>query len=109
MKIRPSVAILTLTCLIASASSQSVKLDQGFLGLWNLDVAKSDFGSQAKPRMGQVNWGEHGWAFALVFANGEMFTDGVQTDHGCVYIGISSLSCRYELIAPRHVRLTMRE
>ena len=56
--------------------------------------------------MGQVQWGEHGWAFALVSSvNGQMFTNGVQTDHGCVYMGVSPLSCEYELITPRHVRL----
>ena len=110
MNIRRFLAIATLMCLLPSvAPSQNAKLDQSFFGLWNLDVGKSDFASQPKPRMGQVNWGEHGWTFALVFANGEMFTDGVQTDHGCVYIGVSPLSCEYELITPRHVHLTMKE
>jgi hypothetical protein len=59
--------------------------------------------------MGQVNWGEHGWSFALVLANGDMFTDGVQTDHDCIYIGVLPFSCGYEVITPRHVRLTMKD
>jgi hypothetical protein len=110
MRICRFLSVAVLMCVTCSgAHAQNVKLDEGFLGLWNLDVAKSDFASQPKPRMGQVNWGAHGWAFALVLANGEMFSDGVQTDSGCIYIGVSPLSCQYEIIAPRHVRLTMKD
>lgn len=91
-----------------AALAQPAKLDARFLGMWNLDVGKSDFAGQPKPKMGQVNWGEHGWAFTLVLANGELFTDGVETDHGCVYIGESPLSCEYEVVTPQHIRLTMK-
>ena len=76
---------------------------------WPLEVARSDFGGQHKPIMGQVDWGDHGWTFALVLSDGRMFTDGVATDQGCVYIGPSSLSCQYEVVTPRHVRITMKE
>ena len=31
------------------------------------------------------------------------------TDHGCTYIGASPLTCEYEILTPRHVRLTMKE
>lgn len=106
MKIRIFSAVFFVLTVLAHA--QQPRLDPGFYGIWNLDVAKSDFASQPKPKMGQVNWGEHGWAFALVLANGELFTDAVQTDHGCIYVG-PPLSCEYEVMSPRHVRLTMRE
>ncbi len=77
MNIRRFLAIATLMCLLPSvAPSQNAKLDQSFFGLWNLDVGKSDFASQPKPRMGQVNWGGHGWTFALVLANGEKWIRG---------------------------------
>ncbi len=108
MKVRIFLAIL-FCITTALAHAQHTKLDPGFYGLWNLDVAKSDFASQPKPKNGQVDWGEHGWAFALVLPNGELFTDAVQTDHGCVYIGAPPFSCEYEVATPRHVRLTMRE
>jgi hypothetical protein len=90
------------------ASGQQAKIDPAFFGLWNLEDARSDFGGQPKPKSGQVDWGEHGWAFALVLADGGMFTDGVATDQGCVYIGPSVLSCEYEVVTPRHVRITMK-
>jgi hypothetical protein len=110
MKSRLFSAIATLCCVTALlAHAEDAKLDAGFYGLWNLDVAKSDFASQPKPKMGQVDWGEHGWAFALVLPNGELFTDAVQTDHGCSYIGPPALSCEYEVVTPRHIRLTMRK
>ena len=56
-----------------------------------------------------MDWGEHGWTFALVLSDGRMFTDGVATDRGCVYIGPSALSCEYEVVTPRHVRTTRKE
>ncbi len=103
------LTIGTVMLLVAAAAlGQHPKIDPAFLGLWNLDVGKSDFAGKPQPKMGQVNWGEHGWAFALVLANGEMFTDGVGTDLGCTYIGVSPLSCEYEIISARHVRLTMK-
>lgn len=109
MMIRRALPVAVLICFVASAAyGQKTKLDPGFFGLWNLDVGKSDFASQPKPKMGQVNWGGHGWAFALVLANGEMFTDGVQTDRGCIYIGEAPLTCDYDVVSPRHVRLTMK-
>ena len=95
--------------LMPVTSSQPSKIDPSFFGFWQLDVAKSDFGGQSKPKSGQVNWGKHGWAFSLVFANGELFTDAAMTDHGCTYIGASDLTCEYEIVAPRHVRLRMKE
>jgi hypothetical protein len=102
------VSCLMLTFVVAG-SSRPAKIDPAFFGFWNLEVAKSDFGGQPPPKSGQVNWGEHGWAFTLVFANGELFTDAAMTDHGCIYIGVSHLTCEYEVVTPRHVRLTMRE
>ena len=110
MNIRRFLASAVMLFLIGSTTyGQNAKLDSRFLGLWDLDAVKSDFASQGKPKAGQVNWGEHGFSFALVFADGGMFTDGIQTDHGCVYIGVTPLSCTYEVVTPRHVRLTMKD
>jgi hypothetical protein len=90
------------------ASAQQPKIDPAFFGFWNLEVARSDFGGQPSPKSGQVDWGDHGWAFALVLADGGIFTDAVATDQGCAYIGPSVLSCEYEVVTPRHVRITMK-
>jgi hypothetical protein len=110
MNIRRFMRSAVIMCLMGSNTyGQNAKLDPGFWGLWNLEVAKSDFASQGKPKAGQVNWGVHGFSFALVFADGGVFTDGIQTDHGCVYIGVTPLSCKYEVVTPRHVRLTMKD
>jgi len=92
-----------------SSKRKSAQIDSGFLGNWRLDVSTSDFGPNPKPRMGQVNWGEHGWTLALVFADGQMFTDGIATDAACVYIGNLPLTCEYEVVTTRHVRLVMKE
>jgi hypothetical protein len=104
--------LLSFGCMVsiavAAASSQPSKIDPAFLGFWDLDVAKSEFAGQPKPKSGQVNWGEHGWAFALVLADGQLFTDAAMTDHGCIYVGKSRLTCEYEILTPRHVRLRIR-
>src|SRR5262245_33439415 len=94
--------------VVAVVSGQRSKIDPGFFGFWDLDVGKSDFAGLPKPKSGQVNWGQHGWAFTLVLANGRLFTDAAMTDQGCTYIGTSPLTCEYEILTPRHVRLTMR-
>lgn len=61
--------------------------------------------------MGFVNWGEHGWTFAIVTAEGRLYADAAETDHGCTFIGMApnDLSCTVEMVTPRHVRLTMKE
>jgi hypothetical protein len=92
----------TILLLAFSASSQQAKIDPAFFGFWNLEVSKSNFGGQPSPKSGQVDWGGHGWDFALVLADGGIGTDGVATDQGCVYIGPSVLSCEYEVVTPRH-------
>ncbi len=77
--------------------------------MWALNVQKSDFGGDPKPKAGQVNWTEHGWAFAIITADGGLYADGVVTDHGCSLIGVGGYSCTFEVVAPSHVRLTLRE
>src|ERR1700724_657860 len=73
----------------------SQQIAPAFQGFWTLNVEKSDFGSRPIPKMGLVNWGEHGWTFALVTADGRLFADGVSTDRGCALIGLSpNYSCQ---------------
>jgi hypothetical protein len=109
--IRRSLLAVGLLCLTIArfAPGQPPRVDHAFFGMWSLDVAQSDFAGRPKLKSGQVNWGEHGWAFALVFPDDTLFTDAVMTDHGCTYVGVSKLTCEYEIVAPRHVRLTMKE
>jgi hypothetical protein len=69
-----------------------------------------DFGGGPKPKMGLVNWTEHGWVVAILTANGELYSDGVITDHGCALIGIQSdLSCTFEVKTPKHVVFTLKQ
>jgi hypothetical protein len=106
---RPSwlmTAAITLCCTAPVAEAQ--QLDPALRGVWSLDVAKSDFGGEAAPKMGQVNWTEHGWVFVLLSADNHLYADGAVTDHGCTLIGVSSdFSCEVKVVSPRHVRLRL--
>ena len=109
MKTLAAIAAFSLV-LIAATPTLSQQIDPGFRGFWTLNVDKSDFGSRAKPKTGLVNWGEHGWTFAILTPDGRMYADAVQTDHGCTLIGVfTDFSCEVELVTPRHVRLTMKQ
>jgi len=99
---------MLLTALAASGQ----QIDPSFRGFWTLNVGKSDFGHRAKPKTGFVNWGEHGWAFAIVEADGRVYADAVNTSNGgCLFIGMApnDLSCVVEAVTPRHVRLTVKQ
>jgi hypothetical protein len=89
----------------------SQQIDPAFRGFWILNVEKSDFGDRAKPKTGFVNWGEHGWTFAIVQGDSRVYADAVETSHGCTFIGMApnDLSCAVEVVTPRHVRLTMKQ
>jgi len=99
-----------IAMLISAKTGHSQQFDSGFKGFWALNVEKSDFGNRPKAKAGFVNWGEHGWTFAVVSADGKLYADAVQTDKGCVFIGLApaDLSCQVAIIAPKHVRLTMK-
>lgn len=90
----------------SAASSQ-----QAFRGFWRLNAEKSDFGDRPKPKTGFVNWGENGWTFAIVQADGRVYADAVETSHGYMFIGMApnDLSCEVEVVTPRHVRLTVKQ
>jgi len=104
-------AAFALTSCAAQISTQQTSLDPKMYGVWELDVAHSTFGGQEPPpTSGQVNWTEHGLAFAITFPSGGLFTDAMSTDHGCTYIGVSvGLSCEVTNISPRHMRFWLRE
>jgi hypothetical protein len=95
----------------AKADSANQQIAPEFRGFWTLRVEKSDFGDRPKPKTGFVNWGEHGWTFAIVQADGRVYADAVETSQGCTFIGMAGndLSCTVEMVTPRHVRLTMKQ
>jgi hypothetical protein len=102
--------IIAITLLLTSAAASGQQIDPALRGVWKLNVAKSDFGPWPKPKMGQVNWTEHGWVFALVTADGRMYADGAMTDRGCTLIGVpGDYSCEVKVVTPRRVHLTLRQ
>jgi hypothetical protein len=109
MKSRLFLLILT-TVLLTTASALGQQIDPAFRGFWTLNIEKSDFAGRPAPKMGQVNWGEHGWTFALVNAEGRLYADGVATDSGCTLIGVSpNHSFEVEVVTPRHLRFTLKQ
>ena len=96
--------------LLLAATAVAQNTDRAFLGSWTLNVAKSDLGERAKPKMGHVNWGEHGWTLAIVGANGELYAEAVSTDGDCTLIGVfPKQSCEIEIVTSQHVRFTIKE
>jgi hypothetical protein len=101
---------ILITVLLTVTTALSQQIDPGLRGFWTLNVEKSDFGARPKPKMGFVNWGEHGWTFAIVTADGRLYADAVSTDSGCALIGVfTNYSCQIEFVTPRHVRFTLRQ
>jgi quercetin dioxygenase-like cupin family protein len=97
---------------VRQASGASHQIAPEFRGFWTLNVEKSDFGDRRpKPKTGFVNWGEHGWTFAIVQADGRAYADAVETSQGCTFIGLApnDLSCSVEVVTPRHIRLTIKQ
>jgi hypothetical protein len=108
MKSQPLLVVFALLLTAATASAQ--RIDPAFYGTWALNVAKSDFGGEPKPKMGQVNWTEHGWVFALVTGDGRLYADGTVVDRGCTLIGVpAEYSCEITVVTPHHVRFTLRQ
>ena len=104
------LVVLTTVILTATSVFGQQQIDPAFHGFWTLNVEKSDFGGRPKLKMGFVNWGEHGWTFAIVTAEGRLYADAAETDHGCTLIGVfPDFSCVVEVVTPRHVRLTMKQ
>ena len=88
------------------------QIDPAFLGVWTLNFEKSDFGGRPtpKPKMEQVNWTEHGFALAMVRADGSLYADGHVFDRGCTMIGVESdYSCDVKVVTPRHVRFRFKK
>ncbi len=101
---------IEIIVLITAAMAFSQQIDPGFQGMWILNIRKSDFSGQSEPKMGFVNWGDHGWAFALLTGDGRLYADAVSTDGGCALIGaFKNYSCKVEVVTPRHVRFTLKQ
>lgn len=109
---------IALACLFAFGAasantilaSPDVQLDPKFRGFWILNIAKSDFGGEEKPKSGLVNWTDAGFVFAIVTANGSLYADAVVLNKQCGMIGVpASYSCDFRVLAPRHCRLTVRD
>ena len=104
------VLVIPLALWFAAATSSKHQIDAGLQGYWILSVEKSDFGSNPKPKMGAVNWTERGWAFAIVTADGSLYTDAVAIDDGCKLIGVSAgHSCQVKVFTPQHLQITLRQ
>ena len=100
-------ALLLATIPLGSRAQQ---VDPGLLGNWKLNVAKSSFGPDGPPSAGTVRWTQHGWAVALVFPTGYVYTDAVITDHGCALIGVPpDYTCSIAVLAPTHLRFTLKQ
>ena len=108
MKSLTLIVVIALWLTAAKGVAQDV--DPALQGFWTLNVEKSDFAGRPKPKMGFVNWGEHGWTFGIVSADGRLYTEAVSTDVGCTLIGMfPSHSCEVQAITSRHVRFTVKQ
>jgi hypothetical protein len=109
LKLYRLLLLTTLMLPAVPAVSQQPQIDPNLRGFWKLNVEKSDFGGSGKLKMGLVNWTEHGWVFAIVTPDGNLYADGLTIDHGCTLIGVpSDFSCEIQVVTPQHVRLIMR-
>ena len=105
-----SLISLAAAAVLLSQPAYSQQFDSRLRGNWTLDIAQSTFGPDGPPVAGTVRWSEHGWVVALVFGNGYVYADAVITDSGCRLIGVSSdYSCTFLVLAPKHVRFTLKE
>ena len=106
----PTLALTIFALLFAATSLLSQQIDPALRGVWRLDVEQSDFGGGPKPKMGQVNWTTHGWVFAIVTGDGQLYADGVVIDRGCTLVGVpTDYSCDVKVVTPRHVQLTLKQ
>jgi hypothetical protein len=105
-----SLRVIAFVMFLATSFAFGQQIDPTFYGVWTLNVAKSDFGSRPKPKMGEVNWTKEGWVFALVTSDERLFADGVVTGSSCALIGNApGASCEFKVVTPRHVNLTIRQ
>ncbi len=105
-----AVSVAALTLWLAPGLAPAQQIDPMFHGFWKLNVGKSDFAGRPKLKDGLVNWGEHGWALAIVTNDGRLYTDAVANDHSCTLVGVfGGYSCKIEIVTPRHVRFTLLE
>ena len=107
---RCALYLVALFMFGASAASRALDIDKGFFGFWDLNVAKSAFGPNPALKMGMVSWNKNGFAFAIVTADGHIYTDGLTTRGGCGTIGLpDDWSCEITALTPKHVRLVMKQ
>lgn len=98
--------------LLTAGTAFGQQIDPAFRGVWVLNIEKSDFGGQPEPKMEQLNWTEHGWAFAMVRADGELYADAsvIGDHHGCTMVGVeSNYSCEVNIVTRRHVRFKFKQ
>lgn len=104
-----SVLSWCLLCLLPITASEG-RLDPKFQGFWIMDIAKSDFGANPKAKQGSVNWTELGYSFAVVTADGFLYTDAVQLNPSCKLLGVASdHTCETKVVSPRHLLLTLKQ
>jgi len=91
-------------------NGKSQSIDTLFLGFWKLNVGKSSFDSNQKPKTGLVNWTKNGWVFAILTADDQLYADAVMIDKSCKLIGVPvDYSADIEVITPRHLRITIKQ
>ena len=102
--------LLMLPLVLIPLGAYTQQVAQGLRGNWTLDVPKSSFGPDGPPSAGTIRWTQHGWALALIFPAGYVYTDAVITDHGCALIGVpDDYTCRIDILAPTHIRFTLKQ
>jgi len=65
--------IVMIAFLLIAAKGVAHDEDPALQGFWTVNVEKGDFPGRPKPKMGFVNWGEHGWTIAIVSADGRLY------------------------------------
>lgn len=110
-----SVGLLLLISLamlaLASVAAFAQQPDPAFFGVWKLDIAKTNFGGQAPPKVHQITIGPGGWISATIDAKGELQTVAIATgpDGACKLIGVPpEYSCEQKMTDPRHTVWTLK-
>jgi hypothetical protein len=108
--VKLSASILLL--LIAAGSSFGQQLDKAFYGRWNLDLTKSKFGSDMRPKMSSVLISPEGWVATSYFEAGflDAYAVASKSGVGCTLIGFPpEFSCEFKLADSRHGTFTVKQ
>jgi hypothetical protein len=105
--------LILLACVVGSCFGQQPTYDKAFLGVWNLDVSKSNFAHGNGPKGGQVIANQNG--YVVTFQDppaGVPHSYAVATIGGeCYLIGSfpPTFSCTDNLDTPRRGTLSIKQ